>query len=334
MGAADGGIGEVEVRRARDDELDEVVDLCGRALGWRAGEPNAELFRWKHRDNPFGASPTWVAIEGGRILAVRTFLRWELARPDGSVVGAVRAVDTATDPAAQGRGLFRLLTTSALPELAEEGVGFVYNTPNDQSRPGYVSMGWEVVGRIPVGLGVAGPRALARLAGARTAAAKWSEATPAGVPAAALLDDADAVGALLAAAPAPEGLATRRSPAQLAWRYAEGPVRYRAVALGDVVDEGLAVFRVRRRGTALEATVVEVLVPDRPDAATRRRQLVDRIRAETGCDHALAVVRGRRQAGLVRVAQLGPVLTWRAVVEQRCPPLDEWDLSLGDVELF
>ena len=41
--------------------------------------------------------------------------------------------------------------------LRGEGVGFVFNTPNDQSRPGYLKMDWKLVERLPV---LARPRAL------------------------------------------------------------------------------------------------------------------------------------------------------------------------------
>jgi len=77
------------------------------------------------------------------------FLRWMFLRPEGGVATAVRAVDTATLPAAQGRGVFTRLTTTAVDELREQGVDFVFNTPNDRSRPGYLKMGWQVVGRVP-----------------------------------------------------------------------------------------------------------------------------------------------------------------------------------------
>ena len=47
---------------------------------------------------------------------------------------------------AWGRGVFRALTMHALDELHARGVSFVFNTPNDQSRPGYMNMGWRPVG--------------------------------------------------------------------------------------------------------------------------------------------------------------------------------------------
>ena len=78
----------------------------------------------------------------------RTLMRWEFL--DGErVVRAVRAVDTATHPDYQGRSIFTRLTLHALDELVAEGVEFVFNTPNEQSRPGYLKMGWQVVGQLP-----------------------------------------------------------------------------------------------------------------------------------------------------------------------------------------
>ncbi len=68
----------------------------------------------------------------------------------GEVLRAVRAVDTATDPDYQGQGLFTALTMHGLDEVRADGVDFVFNTPNDQSRPGYLKMGWQTVGELPV----------------------------------------------------------------------------------------------------------------------------------------------------------------------------------------
>ena len=71
------------------------IGLAGEALGWDPTRPNEAFFRWKHLDNSFGASPMWVAELDGRLVGVRTFLRWRFRRPDGTTFAAVRAVDTA-----------------------------------------------------------------------------------------------------------------------------------------------------------------------------------------------------------------------------------------------
>ena len=123
----------------------------------------------------------------------------------------MRAVDTATHPEYQGRGIFTRLTHAALDELEREGVAFVFNTPNDQSRPGYLKMGWDVVGRLPVLVRPRSVRRALRMLRARTPAGRWSEPTAAGDPAADVLVDHDAVAALLASRPPTATLRTHAS---------------------------------------------------------------------------------------------------------------------------
>ncbi|NLV55125.1 MAG: GNAT family N-acetyltransferase, partial [Acidimicrobiales bacterium] len=60
---------EYRVRPAADADEAEVLDLLGTALGGGPqGERTAEFFRWKHRANPFGTSPGFVAEADGRIV--------------------------------------------------------------------------------------------------------------------------------------------------------------------------------------------------------------------------------------------------------------------------
>jgi GNAT superfamily N-acetyltransferase len=98
---------ELEVREASDDDLPQVLELLQSSLGWVPDEQYADFYRWKHHDNPFGRSPAWVAVDGDRIVGLRVWLRWRFTR-SGRTWEAVRAVDTATHPEYQGRGIFRL----------------------------------------------------------------------------------------------------------------------------------------------------------------------------------------------------------------------------------
>ena len=141
---------DVEVRRTTPADRPAVLSLLADSLGWERDAAFAEFFDWKHAQNPFGPSPAWVARIGDETVGFRTFLRWRFEHPDGRVRNAVRAVDTATAPAHQGRGIFRLLTTTAVEAMTADGVDFVFNTPNASSRPGYLRMGWSTVGRLPL----------------------------------------------------------------------------------------------------------------------------------------------------------------------------------------
>ena len=321
---------EVSIRRMQPADEDQVLALIEASLGRRPDPRNAAFFAWKHRENSFGASPSWVAVDSDRIVGLRTLMRWEFVTPDGPA-RAVRAVDTATHPDYQGRGIFSALTKSAIGELRADGVDFVFNTPNDKSRPGYLKMGWQPVGRLPTGLRPASTTALPRIANARVPAELWSTSSPAGVsPDEALKDDA-AVARLLDAVAWPRGVVTRRTPAYLRWRYGFAPLGYRAMLVGSSVDEGLLLFRLRGRGQATELVVGDLLLPDASPTAART-VVRDALRS-SGADYALGL-RTTPASGLLPLPGQGPMLTWRGLTAESMPPLGDWRLSLGDIELF
>ena len=321
---------EVTIRPMATADEQAVLALIEASLGRRPDPRNAAFFRWKHLDNAFGASPSWVATDGDRVVGLRTLMRWEFDTPSGRA-RAVRAVDTATHPDYQGRGIFSALTRRAVDELTSEGVDFVFNTPNDKSRPGYLKMGWQEVGRLPTGLRPASIPALPRIAAARVPAEIWSVPTDAGLAIEFAFADDAAVEELLAAVPSQAGVTTRRTPAYLRWRYGFGPLAYRVILAGSTLADGLLVFRVRRRGAATELVVSDLLLPN-PSATATRRLIRTALRA-TGAHYALGL-RTSAASGLLLLPGQGPMLTWRALAVDTMPKLEDWRLSLGDVELF
>lgn len=317
----------LEIRRANVTDDPQVLDLMRSTHGWRAEDPDEALFHWKHRENPFGESPAWVALDGEQIVGYRTFLRWEFLDDEDRVVTAVRAVDTATVEAYQGRGIFRALTLQAVAELTLEGVGIVFNTPNDQSRPGYLKMGWSTAGRLPIGALPSGMGGLRRMARARVPAERWSEPCEVGLDARELTSDPSLAPSLLRYAPA-GGFRTNRTPEYLAWRTSLEPLHYRLyAATPGFVDGGGVIFRLRRRGEALEAAIVEQFVPNQ----RTRLALISRVLRETGADYAVGL-RPRRGIGLVPLPGQGPLLTTRPLAST--PATKGWHLTLADVELF
>jgi GNAT superfamily N-acetyltransferase len=311
-----------DIRALRDDDEAAVLRLLAVTMGWPDDEAQADFFRWKHRENPFGRSPGWVAVAGGRIVGLRIFMRWEFT--DGAHrYRAVRAVDTATHPDHRGQGIFRALTSHALDRLRDEGVAFVFNTPNSQSRPGYLTMGWQEVGRLPVALKVRSPFVLPRLARSRVPAERGSLPTTVGVPAALVVSDAERL-----PHPDPHGaLATPRTGPFLRWRYGFERLAYRA---WEPRSGGAVLFRLRRRGRAKELVVNDLLLPPHVDAARMVGRLVKRTRA----DHALRIAEPGSVEGQLAPPGLGPVLLWRGLTQRDLPPLDRWRLAMGDVELF
>lgn len=314
----------LEIREANAADVPAVLSLLRSAMD-RGGDDRFErLFRWKHLDNVFGISPAWVATDGDAVVAARYLMRWEW-RHGGDRLRAVRAVDTATDPGYQGRGLFTRLTRHALSELAS-GTDFVFNTPNDQSRPGYLKMGWVVVGRLRPSIVPCSVAGLGRALRARVPAAHWSLESRAGVSAAEALADTATIDGLLEASPATGHLETARDVEFLRWRYAAGPLTYRVVRTADA----MAIVRVRARGRAREGVLADVLAPD-----TRARAHVIRaVRRQLDADYLLGFGLGWRDRA-VPLAGQGPVLTHRALgAGEDAPPLRSWAVTLGDIEVF
>ena len=312
-----------DVRPYRDDDLEAVLRLLSEAMGGGpTGRRTEEFFRWKHLENPFGRSAMLLGVAGERVIGLRAFMRWTFETPDGSVP-AVRAVDTATHPDFQGRGVFTRLTLAALEELRQE-VAFVFNTPNEKSLPGYLKMGWRVAGRLPVRVIVRRPlrgalSLLGRPAGARV------EATDVGAPVDQALPRA---AALAGALPPVTAFRTPRTEPYLRWRYARPPnLTYRALENHD----GLAIFRIRARRGLREATAAEVL--DGPSPRTRR--LLHATGRAVGADHVSALRTWAPTPGL-RVPG-SPVLAVHPLdLDPGLDPLDlrSWAVSLGDMELF
>lgn len=333
-------------RRFQQDDQPGVLNLLRAALGeGPGGERSPAFFHWKHHANPFGPSFMLVAEDEGRIVGLRAFLRWEL-EAGGRRVRAVRAVDTATHPEYQGRGIFTRLTKEALTELADE-VDLVFNTPNQQSLPGYLKMGWRQVGRIPVSIRVRRPlRFVAGVLPVDRGGVIQEEAPPdvEADTARRALADREAVETLLARArPADGRLRTARSSRYLRWRYADAPLLdYRAVSeRRRGVLRGLAIFRVRRRGRLWESTCSELLVApgDRATAA----HLLAGVIAWSPTDHiTLAVPRGYGLLGCARRRWFLPTGRGLTLVANplagRVEPdplrVSSWALGLGDLEVF
>jgi GNAT superfamily N-acetyltransferase len=323
---------EVFVRRATPADRPAVLSLLADSLGWDRDDAFAEFFDWKHAQNPFGVSPAWVAVADEQIVGFRTFLRWEFEHPDGRTRNVVRAVDTATAPAFQGRGVFRLLTMTAIEELTREHVDFVFNTPNDNSRPGYLRMGWTTIGRLPLVVRVAGVAGAARMRKSRVAAERRPVPTTAGCDAGVVLGDAR-LSLLLESIAPPAGFRTVRTPDYLRWRYGLPALGYRAIAIDGDPAAGVAVFRLRRRGEAIEAGVSEVLVPS--GAAGAERRLLRAVARETGADYAICVGKPNPRVGYLPFPRQGPLLTYRPLADHSpAPGRRTLDFALGDVELL
>ncbi len=307
----------IDIRSATPDDEVAILRLLAVSLGRPADPRFTELYRWKHDENHFGPSYRWVMTEGAEVIGVRLFMRWRFAGL-GRMWEAVRAVDTATHPDHQGKGVFKALTLHALEVVTKDGIDFVFNTPNDQSRPGYLKMGWQQVGTLRP---MVRPRlrSLRRLVTARVPASHWGEVPTVGI---AVADLAENVPQPDVAAPA---LETARSEGYARWRYPERLLGYRALRSG----RAHAVVRCRRRGAIVEAVLAE-LYGDTARPVDLGGSVLRRTRAD-----AVVALGVSPLKGFLPLPGECPTLVQRTLGVAG-PPEDvaKWRLSLGDVELF
>jgi GNAT superfamily N-acetyltransferase len=331
---------------APSDQRDVLALLQTSLAGGPTGERTVDFFRWKHVDNPFGASLALGAFDGPRLVGLRLVMRWRF-RLDDRQVTAGRMVDTATDPDYRGRGIFQQLTAAALGQ-ARGDIELIFNTPNASSRPGYLKMGWRDVSVVATSFAPVRPLRFAR--GARSALSaggqRTSFETTSGLPhiGDVLTAHEHDVRSLLAARRDSGGsrLVTDSDVEYLRWRYARAPgLDYRAVPiLRDGRLRALGIGRVRPRGRLRELTLAEVIASPGADEDVRR---VLRASRRSGVDHvathlpaSVAPPRLLRRCGFLTSSRVGLTLTARPLADLPVDPLasSSWDLSLGDIEVF
>jgi GNAT superfamily N-acetyltransferase len=323
----------LDIRTIHDVKPEDAVALLKAVMGDAFGrEKSTDLWMWKHRSNPAGASLGYAAYSpGGDLIALRPFMRWRLRDETGAEVSAVRAVDTVVHPDWRRGGLFSRLTKLAIEGLAEDGVALVFNTPNDRSGPGNRKMGWQLLGHPTVWV-------RPRLTRALFSGSAQRASTLMG------LEPFDGHGASLAgrvplAAPS-GGLMVLKDAAYLKWRYEQHPNLSYAVleapGASAIVREDQ---RGGRKGVALVDCFMEAL------SLQRFRGLLKAVRMQTGGAYLIS---GPLPKGPQRIAAIShgflPVpwrnvnlaarpITWppeAAVFHDRTA----WHLTLGDLETF
>ena len=316
------------VRHAEDQDIPQIVELLKTSLGENLMPKSETYWRWKHVDNPFGSSPVLVAEESGQLIGVRAFMRWEWT--DGEqVYKTVRAVDTATHPAHQGKGIFKKLTLQLIDECKADGVHFIFNTPNTQSRPGYLKMGWKDAGQLPIRIFFGNP--LAALA-SRTSNDATNE-----IQVSELLTNGS-MGNLLEADKIVnlKHLTTQYSVAYLKWRYSQVPVTtYQGMISETGSDREMLIYRLKKSKIGGELRVTDYF-SNRSVISAPMLKSLRQIANRTGATHlTFSGAKNRIAAGFT--IRKGPMVTIRDIQFQKISALHDfqyWQPSLGDLELF
>lgn len=331
-----------EIRRPGDADAEGIRQLFELSLD----SGRSEAFReWKHDDNPFGETFWLIAEAEGEIVGARAFMQWEWMEA-GRRWRAVRAVDTATHPDWRRKGIFTNLTTRMVQLVRDDGVDFIFNTPNAASRPGYLKMGWEVVARVPIWVRPLRPVGLLRgLTNMReeppTEAIRYSDSNVDELLAAVSTDSV-----VQSAFDGETRIHTDRIGEYLQWRYAAIPdIEYRSDWRRDGDATAFAVHRRRKRRGLVELMLCEVAATPGPKGVRLLRGLLSDLIGRAGADYAIGCAArnttemwGLLTAGFLCVPKIGPTLVWRPLSEPaRGLKLGEWPYwrcSIGDLEIF
>ena len=339
--------GDLSIRSMQERDTDGILALLRLSLGDGSIPRTVEYWSWKHRKNPFGPSATIVAESAGEVVGLRAFMRWTW-QSCGKRIRAVRAVDTATHPSWRGRGIFTRLTLDLVEQMKDERVGFVFNTPNQFSRPGYLKMGWTDLGRVSLWIR---PRASIRLGRGVLQRIRRKPATEQTPPSGARYQSVRDLLSLPEMGrledfqtPNDQGFRTVVDRQYLKWRYADIPGFAYSAAWKHESDGSVAViFRQRQRGDLKELRFCQILLSG-PRSPRLAKEVMREVIKQTRPDYAVAMSSTEHEAkafafaGFFPVPRAGPILTVRELNEGPgiVDPLERstWKLCIGDLELF
>ncbi|MGE0772978.1 MAG: GNAT family N-acetyltransferase [Cyclobacteriaceae bacterium] len=302
----------IDIRFATNEDIPSVVHLLKLSLGESLMPKSEAFWRWKHKGNPFGESPVLLAFDESRLVGVRAFMRWDWKQRE-KIIRSVRAVDTATHPDYQGKGIFRRLTLKLVDQCKIDGIDFIFNTPNSSSMPGYLRMGWRKVGRMPVGFR---PH-LPKITGVENNPGEYGW-------------DSCYIASFLADTEPSEYLATKYTREYFDWRYDENPnVTYHLLRGNS--GNFFAIFRIRPFRFGLEMRICEVVANQK----LRSREFNSELsRCATDFGVNLMTFSGSSLPLKMLKLNAGPVVTINTLNTGTSVNFENWKPSLGDMELF
>ena len=314
------------IREAQEVDIPEIVKVLKASLGEQELPLSEEIWNYKHTSNPFGRSLVLVAEENGIIAGVRAFMCWKWQYLNKNYL-SYRAVDTATHPDFQGKGIFRKLTLEAVKKGKELSYNFVFNTPNDQSRPGYLKMGWQQVGKVQVAL----RPALNSFWKLKNPPLNYKTTISASPSEKLLLCTAWNTKLELR-----EKLFTPKSPEFLSWRYENNPLQqYEVISTPTLY---IAAY-IKKRKNINELRIAECIFNEDSNFMKEVQQILNKWSSKLGAQVITWSPKVLNLNSLSYSGGLGPILAVRELdLKENDLNLllveDSWNYSIGDLELF
>lgn len=328
----------MNIRPAEKHDIPAIVELLKLTLGEDHVPKSEDYWRWKHIDNPFGVSPVLLAFSEDQLVGVRAFMRWKW-QAGQHVYQTVRAVDTATHPAYQGKGIFKELTLMLVEQCKKEGVHFVFNTPNQSSKPGYLKMGWKEAGKLPVSIKCKKPLSIVMHAAGLKSPSKILKEVNSSL--SNFLDSSSLNALLMKDRMNQSFISTQQSVEFLKWRYAHVKV-VDYFAAGFETDgqlRALALYRIKPGKVGNELRITDIFVESAKYRLEVATLMANRVKLHNAEYMTVSATHKWIFGGLLslQALKIGPVVTIREVMDapmKKLQNFQEWSPSLGDLELF
>lgn len=319
---------ELLIKEGKREDIEAIISLQKLSLGEGAIPRSEAFWNWKHVDNPFGASPVLLAWNRDQLVAMRAFMNWQW-KMGGHTFQALRAVDTATHPEWQGKGLFKKLTLQMIEAQKLNQKDFIFNTPNKQSLPGYLKMGWLELAQPDISIRIGSLKGLLN-SNQLTLAPKpawdlqnidWLE-----------LDN------WLAKQPT-EGIHTPKNSHYLQWRYLHIP-EFKYFGCFSAADGGgLLIGRIKLTSTLPELRITELMGPNTSYIKSELKKMIQYyspafISTMIGLDQTRQFP--LKNTGFIKIPNLGPKVTLRKInnIPNELLVKQSWSWTAGDMELF
>ncbi len=300
--------GECTTRPYRAGDEARIIELYERTFGRTMGRTeSAHHWRWEFTQNPNGKMGILLA-ESGDTLAAQYAVLPLTVQVEGVVRDGALSLDTATDAAFRGRGLFPRLARQLYGELADQGFFAVFGFPNSASAPSFFhKLGWVELAPFPLLVkplaGAARTVLAARgvpgwLAAALEPLAGVIRPRPAAVPMRYRVETAvifpPEADALWRRARVGKRIAVVRDRAYLDWRYVTNPEGglYRIHLLWEGAElAGYVVTLIEQRFSMRSGFVMDLLFEEsRPEVGVALVSVAERALAAEGAQLATALM--------------------------------------------
>lgn len=325
---------EYNFRLATENDSLKIVELLILCLG-DSPTRSVEYWDWKHNKNYFGKSFVLLAFDEDILIGVRAFMRWDWKNKKIKY-NCVRAVDTVTHPDYQRQGLFTKLTLDLLNNFINQKIDFIFNTPNLNSLPGNIKMGWRELGRMDLYIRIRSPLGVIKN---RVQFSKFKENQVLSMHKS--YEKIISIDSLISKKNNFDYLSKDIDCSYLKWRYVDCPAyNYGFSAIKN--NEDLIVFRVLKKRKLRELRICDVFITNKTSNKDFR-DTVKKLLKDYCCDVATLSIGANkelkklsRESNFYYMGNKGLIFTLRNVNVDVVDYLnyEAWGWSSGDIEIF